>query len=121
MNSTEILLSTTTSSEEKYQAANNIINFHKLFLKPDQILQASQSVRADNFKNIPIILGNRIFLLNKLLNENINMYIALTLALCDGYESYYLSFLVTRSYVSKERTMYTGSDIFVSSVYCKLL
>lgn len=96
MNVTQILLSDATNDKEKIEAVTNIITYHELHLEQEQILRAFQILR-DGY----IYRGNKTFrlaictfLLNNLLSININMYIALILALNDNFDPYNLLFFV---------------------------
>jgi len=84
MNHTEILFDKNTCEEKKTQVANEIINEYNLHLSTRQILLAHDIIHKwcpdGHFKN------NRIILLNKILNINTNLYIAVITAICHDYK-----------------------------------
>lgn len=79
------LLNNTFSVEQRHQVALNIITSHQLNLEPAQILQAFQRIRFCLFLTHKIRLQDCIFLFDKLLSINMNMYIAIILALNDNF------------------------------------
>lgn len=94
---TETLLKNDINEEERYQTAQVIINNYNLFLNVEQILIAFQKIR-EYIKSViyrkNIAYNNRLFLMSKLLDQNINLYTAIILALNSDFSPSSLYFLI---------------------------
>lgn len=121
MDDTQILLSDTSSDEEKNQAAINIIMSYELCLKPEQILRAFQDVHKHIY-GIKCIQNERLygytFMFNALLNTNINMYIAIILALNNKFDSY---LLLLNTIYDIRSNLKIRCDHWTVDLYCRLL
>lgn len=82
MDNTTILLDSNASDKYKDQAANNIINTNNLNLSVKQMLYAHNKILYHKYERN---MNNHIFLLNKILDININMYTAIIIALCGSF------------------------------------
>lgn len=146
MDETNTLLHDLSSEEEKLQAANNIITMHEICLESKQILNAYKIVRQfllkidrsiSPYESIDSYLIDRkyyynypsdkkqydydyhkdpVFVLNKLLRINKQMYTAVILALNDKMHPLDLSAFVEFE-INKEKRIISGS----CTVYYQIL
>lgn len=121
MDETKILLGNTSNEEERFQAATSIINSYGLCLQSNQILKAFQKIRRESDYREED-MQRCIFLLVELLNININMYIAIMLALNDCYfKPLWLTDLKVLNYDGDKRIDITHLEYNVTGLCCELL
>lgn len=84
----DILLDVNTSDADKYLAVEEIICKYEINLNPEQIQLAMNKVLnyEHNQYNMYDKLESKIIVLKSVLNDNTSMFVALMLAILDGFE-----------------------------------
>lgn len=121
MSSNRILLDYDTCNEEKIVIANEIIDTYNLPLSAEQILLAYGKIRNTGYFFGKMCELNLIFLLDKILNTNINMYIAIIIASCSNFSTSKLLDLMIYRDGSNECIDVGLNRLNIFDSYCMLL
>jgi hypothetical protein len=123
--SIEILLDDIINEETRHKVAEDLIHNYKLPLIMKQILTAFHKLRvyiyADDYDGIRY--DNRLFIMETLLNKNIDMFIALVLALNIDLNAHELILLMDRypSHNTIGASRFNDFAMKILPVYYKLL
>ena len=124
MSDTEILLSKDTTQEEKLNATKRIIETYDLPLEQEEIMQVFDKARINiNSTFHRESYQEHKFLFDTLLNNNKNMFVAITKTLVNGtiFLGWHLTILVRGTSPCYNIGYYCDSDYGAKSTYCNLL